>query len=634
MMCHRTSNGRRGFYGFGEGAEAVYDEDGVLIEDYKDDVHKGKVWTEANGEARAIENCNACHARNYYNRPSDNVDLNANHNFLKGNSDMDVRNDLDYVPGAKSCEYCHNDAANPAIPSGHADMLSAHLERWKASGDLAGYPRDTLMRITQTHLDTVSCQACHINGKMYRGNPITSLYRYREGEDGSLKITPFKIKPRYYWKDKNSGRVLNKTERNSVFRLVETDTETYGIIVDPETGEELARVSARFSHGSWRFGDPDSYTDFIALKRAYDKVLSMKGVQNADTVLVWTEVNAYLLSHNTRPAVSSVQCEECHERKQDGSFSSLLSPDGLLGENNVKTVTTLVDPRLITEGVVELDLPYMQVDDAGVVTENAADILYATSMDPSMSILKSASADVAAGILRRMTTSAGVDASGVTDTADAEILKALFTTGEVFLFRSNHGNANIRAVAMLSEVNGQTELLFPSYRVQVAIGGDDVTTSASNAGLGDLLSDVFSLEARDSNSNVVDNFGGNRVLVKLPYDGDNANPDEVKVIYSSDGSNWSLVAADDVVMIKPQNDGVKGYLVFWTDHFSHYAIVNAAQNDDSSSGADDSAAGGCTLHRNAPFDPLLPLLLAISGLYLWRRRTGNHNRHSNISGSA
>ena len=67
MLCHRTSNSRRGFYGFGEVASATYEDgdDGPLEEAYKDDVHKGKTWTEPNGETREIENCNACHSRNY-----------------------------------------------------------------------------------------------------------------------------------------------------------------------------------------------------------------------------------------------------------------------------------------------------------------------------------------------------------------------------------------------------------------------------------------------------------------------------------------------------------------------------------------------------------------------------------------
>lgn len=146
MQCHRTSNSRRGFYGFGEGAEAVYDQDGIVEEDYQDDVHYGKVFTEANGEAREIRTCNACHTRNYFRPGYANVDLDADHNFLKGNSDMDVHNDRDFGPQAKSCLYCHDTGPNPIVPSGHADMLSAHLQLWKSGGDLRGYTANSLGR--------------------------------------------------------------------------------------------------------------------------------------------------------------------------------------------------------------------------------------------------------------------------------------------------------------------------------------------------------------------------------------------------------------------------------------------------------------------------------------------------------
>ncbi|HIG64408.1 MAG TPA: hypothetical protein EYQ43_02325, partial [Methyloprofundus sp.] len=66
MECHTTSNSRRGFYGFGESAKATIASvgeavsDGVLEDDYQDDVHKGKTYTDDNGQTRDIENCNSC----------------------------------------------------------------------------------------------------------------------------------------------------------------------------------------------------------------------------------------------------------------------------------------------------------------------------------------------------------------------------------------------------------------------------------------------------------------------------------------------------------------------------------------------------------------------------------------------
>lgn len=597
MMCHRTSNSRRGFYGFGEGAEAVLDEDGVVVEDYQDDVHKGKTWAEPNGEERAIENCNACHTRNYYNPSSANVDLDADHNFLKGNSDMDVRNDLDYSPNAKSCEYCHDDAPNPAIPSGHESMQAAHLERWKFSGDMAGYPEETLERITQTHLDVVSCQACHITDKKSRGRPLLPMYRYRSAENGDLSIVPYNPRLRYYWKDKTSGRTLNKTERDSVFEM-RTDAEDnkYGVIIDPVSEEELGRVTVSFSHGSWRFGDPEDYETFVALKNAYDKVLLAKGIEDSDTVLVWTESNQYLMSHNTRPAVSSVQCEQCHNVKQDGSFSALLAPTGLLGKGNVKDVTQLVDPRLVDEGLVIFDYPYMKADATGKVTENVSDILYASKINPSMSILNAEIADSTAGEFKRTTASEAIAAAGITDVA---LAATLFPGGEVFSYQARYGSSVIRGVSLMLEDNGQTELIFPSYRVQVRLSSLDVLASVDDENLGELTSDVYSLQLTDSNSNEVTYFSGTRVLVKMPYKGGNTNTDEVKVVFSTDGTSWTEINTDDIVMVQPHSevDGEEsvGMIAFWADHFSDYAIVDnsmvSVNSDDSTESSSDIGIG-------------------------------------------
>ena len=577
MMCHLTSNSRRGFYGFGEGAETVLDEEGVVVEDYQDDVHKGKTWVEPNGEERAIENCNACHTRNYYNPAYANVDLDASHNFLKGNSDMDVRNDLDFSPNAKSCDYCHNDAPNPAIPSGHETMLDAHLARWSFSGDLSGYPADTIERITQTHLDVVSCQACHITGKTARGAPLLPMYRYRASENGDLKIVPYNPKLRYYWKDNNSGISLTKTERDSVFEMRTDDTgNNYGVIIDPETGEELGTVTASLSHGSWRFGDPEDYDTFVALKNAFDKIFLAKGIEDSDAVLVWTESNQYLMSHNTRPAVSSVQCEDCHNTKQDGSFSALLSPTGLFGEENRKDITQLVDPRLVDEGLVIFDYPYMVADASGMVTENVSDILYASRINPSMSILNAAIADVESGVFKRMSAAAAITAADITDST---LAATLFPGGDVFNYKTQYGSSAIRAVSLMLEGNGQTELVVPGYRAQIALSNLDVLATITDADLGGLVSDAYSLQVTDSNSNQVTNFSTNRLLVKMPYAGSNTNVDEVKVIFSTDGTSWTEMNSDDIVLLQAHSDvaGAEsvGMVVFWTDHLSDYAVVDS-----------------------------------------------------------
>lgn len=597
MTCHRTSNSRRGFYGFGEDAVTDLDDDGLVIEDYQDDVHKGKTWVEPNGEERTIENCNACHTRNYYNPAYANVDLDADHNFLKGNSDMDVRNDLDYSPNAKSCEYCHDDAPNPAIPSGHESMLAAHLERWKFSGDLAGYPSDTLERITQTHLDVVSCQACHITDKTSRGLPIQPMFRYRAAENGDLTIVPYNPKMRYYWKDNNSGISLTKTERDSVFELRTDDDGVtyYGVIVDPETGEDLGTVSAYYSHGSWRFGEPEDYDTFVALKNAFDKIFLAKGIEGSDAVLVWTESNQYLMSHNTRPAVSSVQCADCHNTKQDDSFSALLSPTGLFGEANVKTVTQLIDPRLVNEGLVIFDYPYMKADASGMVTENVSDILYASRINPSMSILNAEIAGVAEGAFIRNSATEAISKADIS--TDAALAAILFPSGEVFSYQARYGTSAIRKVSLMLDDNAQTEMMFPSYRVRVRLSDLDVVASVADANMGGMTSDVYSLEMTDSNSNPVTNFMGSRVLVKLPYGGSNTNLEEVKVIFSTDnGVSWTEVNTDDIAYLRPYSEVAgaesEGVIAFWTEHFTDYVVVDSTLVSTTDTQTSTASSGG------------------------------------------
>ena len=624
MMCHRTSNSRRGFYGFGEGAEATYDEDGALEEDYQDDVHKGRTWTEA-GEERGIEICNTCHGRNYFNPSHANTDLDANHDFLKGNSDMDVRNDLDFKPNALSCEYCHNDAETPAIPSGQDDMLGAHLERWKnnVDRDMAGYPQAELARITQTHLDVLSCQACHITGKKdRRGGTIQIMYRYRQDEKGMQTIVPYNPRVRYYWRDKVSGRVLNRTERNSVFEARDDgDGGQYGVIIDPVSGNELAQVTVRMSHGSLRFGDPADYEGFVGLKMAYDNLLVSKGVAEADTELVWTESNHYLMSHNTRPAVSSVQCEECHERKQNGSFSSLVSADGLLGEGQRKSITTVVDTRLVDEGIVRFEYPYMKMDQSGEVTESIADILYYSRLDPSMSVLGAARAKVMAGKMDDPVARADVGRiSGITDPDDAALLNDALTGQYYYPFVPQYGDDDIRRVALLMESNGQSDQIIPTYRMEVAVAPESTIAQANSAGFGGLVSPVISLQAFNSAGQAVSSFNGDRILVKLPYDGSSTDLDLVRIITSSDGAAWSAVDQDDILLIRAKSNLEEGYIAFWTGHFSLYAVANKSVSTGSTAPAATSSSGG----GGAIGWPML--LLSLLGLDLLRRRNRQAHR--------
>ncbi|VAX09033.1 hypothetical protein MNBD_GAMMA25-109 [hydrothermal vent metagenome] len=616
MMCHRTSNSRRGFYGFGEGAAATYDEDGVVEEDYQDDVHKGLEWTE-NGQTRNIENCNACHSKGYYKSlaSTSNVDLGADHNFMKGNSDMDLRNDLDYSPNARSCVYCHDDAAEPAIPSGQNNMLNAHLEKWKTNGDMFGYTQSSLSRITQTHLDVISCQACHItNKKGRRGSDLQILYRYRQEEDGKLRMVPYNPRIRYYWKDRETGRSLNKTERNSVFESkTASDGSMVGVIIDPETGQEMSRVSARISHGSLRFGDPEDYQGFTDLKKVYDKVLKSKGITSPDAVMVWTESNQYIMNHNTRPSVESLQCDQCHSRKLSGAFSALLSADGILGENTSKIVTILADQRMYDEGMVILDLPYMKINADGVVTENVSDILYETRLNPSLSILNAARASETNGKFQRVSVADAAAKAGLFRAQDKATLAELLGS-HAYIFRPVYGDPVLRRVALIPPANSVTDRTFPDYQMYVGLAANDVISNANNAGLGALFASVISLEAVDIDGSKLSSFAGTRILVKIPYTSSNENTKEVKVITSEDGTNWIEIDSNDIAILRPQTNEEDGFILFWTGHFSYYSVtnVNVAAVDSTTGNSEIAEAGS----GGGGAISWLLLLVAFSGFFM------------------
>jgi hypothetical protein len=582
MECHRTSNSRRGFYGFGEAASATLAgageeaADGTLEDDYKDDVHKGKTYTDDNGETRDIENCNACHSKQYYKSPFSNVDLDANHDFPKGNSDMDVRNDLDYAPNAKSCEDCHINAANPVIPSKHDTLLNAHRELWKGNGDMAGYSQDSLTRITQTHFDVVSCQACHINGKESRGNPIQLLFRYRTAANGKSTMVPYNPRIRSYWKDKVSGRVLSKTELNSVFEKgKDAEGNPFGTIVDPLSGAVVGKVSARSGRHGFRFGKPEDYETFMALKSAYDSLLRMKGYTNPDTAEVLTESNEYIISHNTRPSPDSVQCEECHQRKQSGAFSALLSPLGIMGRANEKTIRTIPDARLVAEGNYILDLDYMQIQPNGDVTENVEDILYSTKVDPFMSILKNSSATEVIGEFRKINTKSILSAAGPELGA---MMAADLPSDDAFYFSPNKGTPNLRS--MIAVVDGSTvnKLLFPTFRgtLGYVTGAESIAQDILNArGYGSLRSEVFYFAVRDSTKQLVESFNGAPMFIKVAYKGNKTDLNSINAVKVNwDATSVTQLPTSDLVMIQAATEDQEGFVILKTTSPGYFLIAD------------------------------------------------------------
>lgn len=582
MDCHSTSNSRRGFYGFGDAATATLEAagedavDGTLVDDYQDDVHKGKSYTDDNGQTRDIENCNTCHSKQYFKSPFANVDLDANHDFLKGDSDNDVRNDLDYAPNAKSCEACHINSKNAVIPSGHDTLLEAHRELWKGNGDMAGYSKDSLTKITQTHFDVVSCQACHITNKKSRGTPIQLLYRYRIAENDHSTMIPYNPRVRSYWKDKNGERILSKYELNSIFAQGEdADGNPFGSIIDPVTGKELGQVTASVGRHGLRYGKPENYESYMAVKGAYDSLMRQKGHDNPDMVEVLTESNEYIISHNTRPSPDSVQCEECHERKQSGAFSALVSPNGILGKANTKTIRTIPDARLVKEGHYILDLEYMHLQDNGDITENVSDILYETKIDPFMSRLKNSSATEVIGEFRKIDKASLLAAAGPELGA---LMSPDLPSDNAFFFQVNKGDFTLRDMAAAIDGNTVNNILFPTYRGALGLlpGTEDTVQGILDGrSYGKLRSDVFFFEVRDSAKKHVESFNGASMFIKVAYKGSNSDLSGINLVMA----NWTLtsikpIPASDLLMIVPATEEDEGFVIFKTAEPGYFVIAD------------------------------------------------------------
>lgn len=579
INCHLTANSRRGFYGFGSEARMEKDEEngGTFKNDYRDDVHKGTTFTEKNGETRAIENCNACHSKNYYNPPYKSPELSLDHNFLKGNSDMDVRNDLDYAPNAKSCAYCHQDIPDPVIPSGHKTLLGAHEALWLSKGDMAGYTQDSLAKITKTHLDVVACETCHITKLEYAGKRMQVMYRYKRQEDGVSKISPYNPSFRYTWRDRKGDKVLSVANLRAVYKDAPADATgkvTQGIIINPMDGNELGRVGKTGT----AYDFPKTYEQFMALKTAYDKLMEKRGFPDTDMQLVWSETNMYTMNHGTKPSVDALQCLDCHERKQNGAWSSLVSPKSIFGEANVKVVgLPIPDKRLLDEGHIRFDQPYAKLNDKDQITINTADILYATKVDPFLSLARNSSARTITGELKqkKLSTVLG-DIKLVNDDLRQAIDKALGNSS-VYYFLNPQGDNELQNTAVIGFGGGIADAILPQYRFTMDVYPDVpqflVKALESKVPGSKLTSSVFWFHAKDLQNNTVSQFM-QPVFVKMPYKGQATTPDGIRVMASGDGSAINILDTKSIVDVKPNNDAQHGYIIFSTMQFSWFTILD------------------------------------------------------------
>jgi hypothetical protein len=578
-QCHYVSV-RRGMSHYGEQALPTKEADGTLKMDWKDDVHKGKEFTDDNGEKRTIEDCSACHSKQYFKPLAKNVDLDADHNFPKGNSDMDVRNDLDHDGSIKNCEYCHDKAIHKVIPSGQKSMLEAHLELWKANGDLAGYSADSLTKVTKTHLDVLACQTCHISDiRTDYDSKVTwpPFYRYRTAEDGTNKIVPYVSYFNWYWVDKTSGRWLTDTEKESI---ATHDKDHNKFVTDPVSGITYKSVT-EYGIG---FEYKDNYGGNWARKRAYDALLKTKGYVNPNVQAVLMDNNAYLVSHNVRESSRAQPCAACHTRKQSGAFSSLVSTTGLLGNDTRRVVTEFwstvkleADPRLVQEGVVKMADPYTTVADDGSILASIGEILSATKENPFMSLLKNAKSTTNSGEFKKAKMKDVMAKIKLNPDAVRQSLEASMGEQEVFYFDYYQGHNDLKQSSVVSFGEGAiAKLLLPKYRLDNQVFENlpaNVIQQLESFAGGKVVSNAFWLGAVDSDNKPAKSFP-ETVYLKVPYKGKAKAPNQVQVISSVDGQKLEMLNQANVLLVNPQSDASDGYVIFSTERSQYFALVD------------------------------------------------------------
>lgn len=606
MSCHVTSNSRRGFYGYGEEARMELSEDGgTMVVDYKDDVHKGAnlaaYWQ---GESRVMDNCNVCHSRSYLKSRRASVNLDQDHDFMKGNSDMDVRNDLDFSADLRNCEYCHVENKNrmgepPVIPSGQSTMLAAHLERWKNGGSLAGYTEDSLNKVVQTHFDVLTCESCHITRLQSGQNPLQIMYRYRDDQEGKRKITPHNPYYRYLWIDTVTGWALSRYERGLVFRPAEKqegEEKSYFNIIDPQSGSQLpGRIEGTMSHGSPSFKEPEDADSYRSLKVAYDSLMAQRhgpllNGRRPDVKMVWFESNEYIISHNVRPANEALDCAECHARKQNGAFSSLLKADGVLGSGNIKTLAKIPDPALVDEGVVKLELPYMRVASDGMIYTSQEAILFTTLIEPFMSINNAPVSRFFGGLFSKMSLGELAN-NGIKD--GKELASVFGSNVEFYGVAPRYGKGGLQGSIAALLVNTLTDALASKWRAEFLQfeRSPELSKFLRERNFGELASDVMLISMLDDTKQPKTNFLGNSMIVKMPYRGRSTRADQIAIVASADGREIHHLDPANILHFAPARrvDGTTlpggqasnpdlemedGYVVFQTDTTGFFGVTD------------------------------------------------------------
>jgi hypothetical protein len=164
----------------------------------------------------------------------------------------------------------------------------------------------------------------------------------------------------------------------------------------------------------------------------------------------------------------------------------------------------------------------------------------------------------------------------------------------------------VRDTALMSEKNHQADSVLPSYRFLIRVDDGEFVENAVQAGR-IRLSQVYKVEATNSDGDSVNQFPGTPLFIKLPWTGSDSKA--LAVITSDNGENWSDIQAEQIVVAQAAGSELDGYVVVRTDHLSYFAVgEKSSTTTDSAGDSGSSGGGGVAL--------LLPLVL----LGIWSTR--------------